>query len=482
MGLIPTIELEGHRIAHRDAVSHSPGSAEKIARLSTWMVVLGTVRLVSAIASFAMAALESWRLEPTSVGRWKWFFDENPPIVLLSVAWPLFLSLALRRTRWPELLKAGALTFLILSIGGVLSMIADWGDLHARWISVGSFLIPRQALPRLGPTVILIGLLGAAQLLLEFATAGRAILLAFRTQDASPVDSDRHALARRARFGRLGICLSLGFLILMVRLPAWSAYLEMLNQSRLIREFILRDDLHRIHAIRAATPPGPDSDRLRELEGLFIEASQAWTSERYFQSRDNYQRLIALAEMIPRSSLTLSGRRSVARAFNGWAWLLATSPEVNLRNPQEAVAYAKRATDLDPNDRDIWNTLGVAYYRLGSWEEARSAFYRSMELSDEGDAFDWFFLAMIHAKFDHKERAHDWYEKAVEWSHQRLPGNAELYRFQVEAAQVLGLLKPERIPTPPLSKIARPPTHPMYPGGLQRRGRGQMVNPTGPMN
>ncbi len=183
-----------------------------------------------------------------------------------------------------------------------------------------------------------------------------------------------------------------------------------------------------------------------------------------------------MAETISQSSMTIpSTSRSVALAFNGWAWLLATCPDVKLRNPQDAVTYAKRATALDPNEREIWNTLGVAYYRLGNWEEARSALYRSMELSDEGDAFDWFFLAMIHAKFGHKERAHDWYDKAVQWSHERRPGNAELYRFQVEAAQVLELPKPERIATPAPSKMARPPSHPPYPGGMPRRGRGQIA-------
>ncbi len=476
MGLIRTIELEGHPIAHHEAASHSPGEAEKIAILSTWMVCLGAVRFACAIATYAVSAFQTWRSAPTSIGRWNGFLDENPPLALLGSAWPLILGLALRRTRWSELLKAGALTFAILSIGGVLSMVADWSDGRARWINVGSFSIAREAMAGLGIPVLIGGAFGAIQLLLEFATATRAGLMAIRNQDAGAIDSDRQALARRARFGRLGLVLSLAFLMLMVRLPAWSAYLEMLNQSRWVREFILRDDLRRVHANRPSRTPSPDAVRVHEMEILFAEASQAWHSGNYETSREGYKRVIAEAEAIPLESLTTQARHSIARAFNGWAWLLATCPDEKFRDPEQAAAYARRAVDLAPTDRLIWNTLGVAYFRLGKWEEARSALYRSMELSDEGDAFDWFFLAMIHAHFKHEERAHDWYDKSVEWSHQRLPGDGELYRFQVEAAKVLGLPRPERIPTPPPAKAARPPGYPMHPGGL-RRGRGQGFNP-----
>ena len=370
MGLIPTIELDGHRIAARDAVSQSPRGIEKIGVLGNWMVALGAIRLACAVAVFAIAALNTWRLPSTATARWQGFFDDNQPIFLLGSAWPLILGLALRRTRWSELLKAGALTFLILSVGGMLTMLADWGDSRGLWISVGSFHIARQAVPHLGVADALFGLMGVTQLLLEFATAVRAILLAYHTHEATLADPDRRALARRTRFGRLGICLSAALLILMVRLPAGSAYIEVLNQSKWIREFLLRDDYRRIRSARPSTPTGPDAMRIHEIEVSLGEASQAWSTESYIQARDIYRRVISLAESIPEASLTTGGRYTLARAFNGWAWLLATCPDAELRNPQDAVTYARRAIDLVPNDREIWNTLGVAYFRLGSWEEA----------------------------------------------------------------------------------------------------------------
>ena len=63
---------------------------------------------------------------------------------------------------------------------------------------------------------------------------------------------------------------------------------------------------------------------------------------------DNYLRLAALLESIPRSSMNSANQLNVAQALNGWAWLLATCPEATLRNPKDAVKYARRAVDLWP--------------------------------------------------------------------------------------------------------------------------------------
>ena len=478
MGVIQTIERQGRPLDHREEVSHPEGVIASLINLSTWIILLGSVRLALAAADGLLAGLDAVRNEPMSIQRWATFFRDNPPIAVLVALWPPFLGLALRRTRWPELLKVAALTFLILSVGGMLSLIADWGDHRANWLAVGSFSLSRHALAALGWPFIAVGLLGLTQLLFELWTAVRAIVLALRMPAASLVDSDPDELVKRSRFGLLGICISMIFLIMTVRLPASSAFYEVLNQSRFIREFLLRDDLRRVRSLRSYSPPTPEAMRIQEIQILLQEASQASESGRYSEALNAYQRLLVMADSIPPSSLTTQGRHSVAHVFNGLAWLLATCPDASLRNPHDAVIYAKRATELLPNDRAIWNTLGVSYYRLGNWEEARSALYRSMEISDEGDSFDWFFLAMIHAKFEHKERALEWYNKAVEWSHHYRPPpmDSELYQFQVEAAEVLGLPKPERAPTPAQTRLPRAPTNSFGPRAIPRGRRGAMLD------
>jgi tetratricopeptide (TPR) repeat protein len=98
---------------------------------------------------------------------------------------------------------------------------------------------------------------------------------------------------------------------------------------------------------------------------------------------------------------------------------------------------------LQPEEGNYWNTLGAAHYRAGEWEAAKAALTQSMSLRRNGDSFDWFFLAMVELKLGRPAEARLWYDKAVESFHQSLPGNEELYRFQVEAALLLGLSKPE---------------------------------------
>ena len=72
---------------------------------------------------------------------------------------------------------------------------------------------------------------------------------------------------------------------------------------------------------------------------------------------------------------------------------------------------------LAPDSGGLWNTLGVAHYRAGDWNAAQAALEKSITLRKEGDAFDWFFLAMAHWQLKNQDEARKWYDKAVEWIH-----------------------------------------------------------------
>ena len=124
-----------------------------------------------------------------------------------------------------------------------------------------------------------------------------------------------------------------------------------------------------------------------------------------------------------------------------FAWLLATSPDAKVRNPQRAIELAKKTVELAPKEGKNWNTLGVAYYRSGDWKGAIAALEKSMELRKSGDAFDWFFVAMAHWKLDHQKEAREWYEKAVAWMEKNQPKDEELRRFRAEAEELLGMKK-----------------------------------------
>ena len=101
-----------------------------------------------------------------------------------------------------------------------------------------------------------------------------------------------------------------------------------------------------------------------------------------------------------------------------------------------------------PKVRDVWMTLGVAHYRVGSWNDAIAALEQS-EAAAPGlfTAANGFFLAMAYWRLGEKEKGRDWYVKAlqsVESASQ--PTGRELKLFRSEAASLLGIS--DRTPLP----------------------------------
>jgi tetratricopeptide (TPR) repeat protein/serine/threonine protein kinase len=135
-------------------------------------------------------------------------------------------------------------------------------------------------------------------------------------------------------------------------------------------------------------------------------------------------------------------------AHNGLAWLLATCPEAKLRDAKRAIELADKAVKLAPQFAACWNTLGVARYRAGDWNDAVDALTKSVELTKGGDATDWFFLAMAHAKLGNSVEARNAYDRAIDWLEKNKEALAkdksyteELRRFREEAEEVPELKK-----------------------------------------
>jgi tetratricopeptide (TPR) repeat protein len=128
-----------------------------------------------------------------------------------------------------------------------------------------------------------------------------------------------------------------------------------------------------------------------------------------------------------------------ARFHNNLAWLLATCVDPTFRNGQQAVESAKKAVKLAPTVGDWWGTLGVAQYRAGDWKAAIEAFGKAMEIKKALNHRECFFLAMTLWRLGEKEKARQWYGKAVEWMDKNDPKNQELRRFRAEAADLLGI-------------------------------------------
>jgi tetratricopeptide (TPR) repeat protein len=487
MQVIRLTRLGRPAVVDKDDVSSAFIDDARLIDLSSWMMVLGTIRLVCALADYASAFLETAAGQTVSSRLLTGFVQESNPVFTFGLVWPLFLGVALRKTLWPELLKAAAATFLILSVGGMLGLVAEWSHTRGMVLTLGSFHLPRRAIAQPSFSEAVLGFLGATQLVLELGVAMWALFLAARFGRLRSTDADKQQSARRARSGRLAFLLSLAFLVLVIRQPVWSAYLEVLNQSAFVRELVLRNDMKRIHGRNFRRTVSTETAAERAVRELYTAGTTAWHEGLFAAAKDRYKELITATDSIPEGSWPAALRYTIANGFNNFAWLLSTCPTAELRDPSGAVKYAKRAVELAPSDGNCWNTLGVSYYRAGEWEAAKNALYRSMELRGEGDSYDWFFLAMVHFRMGHNDRAHDWNARAVarfrqfhQFDQEPYRSQAEeLHRFEVEAADLMGLPKPAPLPPPaPATASSRSSGGTNFPFPLRGRARfGPMQSP-----
>jgi tetratricopeptide (TPR) repeat protein len=72
-------------------------------------------------------------------------------------------------------------------------------------------------------------------------------------------------------------------------------------------------------------------------------------------------------------------------ACNNLAWILATCPELRIRDGAEAVRLAERGCKLTDNRApELLDTLAVAYAELGDFEKAIKAAEKAVQLSLDG--------------------------------------------------------------------------------------------------
>ena len=242
---------------------------ERLIELSSWMMVIGTVRIICAFADYLVAFLDAFRRGPVAPGalspiRRREFADRRA-LHCLAVGVggrtaPHAVAAIVARGRRDTLDTLAGRGF---GIDRPVVLLAR-GRSHCR-------LIPPDAARFLNPRVsdVALILMGAIQLLIEFATAMRALLLfhQFGVVRDSTAEPSKSELARRARIGRLAIYVSFGFMLLLVRLPVWATYLGLLHDSRLFREFVISNDLQRIKGPAAAYRLTKEEERLRMPPG-----------------------------------------------------------------------------------------------------------------------------------------------------------------------------------------------------------------------
>jgi len=143
-------------------------------------------------------------------------------------------------------------------------------------------------------------------------------------------------------------------------------------------------------------------------------------------------------EAIPEYRLATQTDPNCTFSLNALAWGLIVSASRSRGDYDEAVAHARKAVEVEPRNGNYVNTLALAEYRAGHWEESIAASERSMALGSGGGPSTWFFLALAHGKKGAKGAARKWFDKAVAWTKDKEPNNSELCQFWTEAAELLG--------------------------------------------
>jgi serine/threonine-protein kinase len=144
-----------------------------------------------------------------------------------------------------------------------------------------------------------------------------------------------------------------------------------------------------------------------------------------------------------RKSIDLNPNNSYP--LNSLAWLLLTAPDRRQRRPEEALLLSRRAVEEGANVATNFNTLGLAEFRNGLWDNAIATLKKSIEMDKGTDPTDFFFLAMAHHRRGNKAEAEKSFQQGIAGAKKDAPNQWDWRMLWAEAAELLG--KPGPVPT-----------------------------------
>ena len=172
------------------------------------------------------------------------------------------------------------------------------------------------------------------------------------------------------------------------------------------------------------------------LQTMYFLARASAEQGQFEDSRRLYEETLQLQR-----SVLLPRHPDTVRTMSSLAWMLATANDVKARDPRRAVELSKELVQYSPTQGNRWNRLGIAYYRAGDCGNAITALQKSEELSSgQFLGHNALFLAMAHWQRGEKEKARQWYDRAIGWIEENKPGDPHIPQFRAEATQLLGLV------------------------------------------
>jgi tetratricopeptide (TPR) repeat protein len=163
---------------------------------------------------------------------------------------------------------------------------------------------------------------------------------------------------------------------------------------------------------------------------------------------ENYAVLLADADRLDEASDKLSQAQSLWKQLATrdqaapehiyrWATFLADCPLSKARDPEAAVALARKLTERVPENAIFWNTLGVALLRTGDHDAAVKALEEAQSRRSAPHGRDLFFLAMARFGQDERDEAEQCYQRGLDWMEKNRPHSLEFRRVRDEASSLL---------------------------------------------
>ena len=138
------------------------------------------------------------------------------------------------------------------------------------------------------------------------------------------------------------------------------------------------------------------------------------------------------------AELAGSSLAEYAANLNDLAWRLVARQSRETGDIDRAIILAEEALSLVPDDASFWNTLGIVRYRRGDHLMAIHALSRAVSCSpDQGNAFDFYYLALANHALGYPRPTAAWIERAEEWSMRHPEVAILLESIQREAQQAI---------------------------------------------
>jgi serine/threonine protein kinase len=109
---------------------------------------------------------------------------------------------------------------------------------------------------------------------------------------------------------------------------------------------------------------------------------------------------------------------SVARMYRDLAWLVLCGPK-RFRDHEAGLRLAEKMTEWQlgwpSSGWPTYNTLAMAHYRAGRYNDAITALHKSMRCTWGGNGHTYMLLSMSDCRGGNRQTAQAWLNKAVEW-------------------------------------------------------------------